>query len=231
MCSSSNLAQDAERQLRERCISCVVKLCDELRKRLPDNFKILKKMTLFSVEHCLRVVKEPIIDIAELLGYLPEEIDRIDSQWRNLTIVKWQETKSTEKFWVEVSNYKDAAGVNSFQDICHMALSVLSLPHSNAEVERLFSQINIVKNKLRNRLTSKTVSAVLAVRSGLRRVEQSCYSYEMPEDIVKKIGTMEAYTTPGTSTQSSSQPGTVPAEHPERSEDEELEDSVIFSLN
>lgn len=103
MCSSSKLPEEAERNLCERCLACVTRLCNELRKRLPENFKILKKMSLFAVEKCLRVLKEPIVEVAELLGYLPEQIDRIDNQWRNLTIVKWHETTATAKFWVEVN--------------------------------------------------------------------------------------------------------------------------------
>lgn len=234
-CSSSNLTLETQRILRERCISCVVKLCDELRNRLPDNFRILKKMSLFSVEECLRVVKEPVTEIAEVLGYLPERIDKIDSQWRNLTIVRWQETTSTVKFWTEVADYKDAKGVNSFHDICEMAISILSLPHSNAEVERLFSQINIVKNKLRNRLNSKSVSAIITVRSGLRRVGKCCSTYELPEMVVKQIGTMAAYSgtkSPSGAAASPSEP--VPHSSSEllaEEVDEDLEDAIIFSLN
>ncbi|KAK3892454.1 hypothetical protein Pcinc_003687 [Petrolisthes cinctipes] len=182
-------------------------------------------MFLFAVDECLRVVKEPIVEIAELLGYDPEQIDRIDNQWRNLTIVQWVETTSTAKFWIEVNGYKDASGVNPYPELCELAISVLSLPHSNAEVERLFSQMNIVKSKLRSRLNLRSVNAILAVRSGLKRVGKSCNSYELPKEVIKQIGTMASYT----STESTDP---VPSSSVTVSEEtEEEEDYIIFSLN
>ena len=87
----------------------------------------------------------------------------------------------------------DASGVNPYKELNELAFNVLSLPHSNAEVERLFSQLNIVKSKLRNRLKTDTVNAILAVKGGLRRVGKCCYSYELPRSVVKLIGTMAVY--------------------------------------
>ncbi|KAK3882740.1 hypothetical protein Pcinc_012902 [Petrolisthes cinctipes] len=223
LCFSSNVPQEQKRYLRESCIACVTRLSNELRSRLPENFKILKKMSLFAVDECLRVVKEPIVEIAELLGYDPEQIDQIDNQWRNLTIVQWVETTSTAKFWIEVNGYKDASGVNSYLELCELAINVLSLLHSNAEVERLFSQMNIVKSKLR--LNLRSVNAILAVKSGLKRVRKSCNSYELPKEVIKQIGTMASYT----STESADP---VPSSSVTVSEEtEEEEDYIIFSLN
>lgn len=150
-------------------------------------------MSLFSVDNCLRIVKESVVDVAEVLGYSSEDIEKIENQWRNITIVKWSETESTEKFWFEVHRYTDASGVNPFQEVTELAVSILSLPHSNVEVERLFSQLNIVKSKLRNRLNTESVNALLAVRSGLKRVEKCCSSYNLPKSVVNLIGTMAAY--------------------------------------
>lgn len=107
--------------------------------------------------------------------------------------MKWQETSSTVKFWIEVYSYKDASGINPYLDVCELAISVLSLPHSNAEVERLFSQMNIIKSKLRNRLNISSVNAILAVKSGLRRLGKTCNTYDLPKETIKKIGTMAAY--------------------------------------
>lgn len=75
-------------------------------------------------------------------------------------------------------------------------MTLLCLPHSNGEAERIFSQMNLVKSKIRNRLSTPSVNAVLTVRYGLKRVEKCCYSYELPMNIVNKIGTMAAYTPP-----------------------------------
>lgn len=225
MCSTSKLLEEQERNLRERCIACVTSLCSELRNRLPENVKILKKMSLFAVDQCLRVVKEEVTEIAEVFGCIPEQIERIDNQWRNLTVVKWHETSSTVKFWIEVYSYKDASGINPYFDLCELAISVLSLPHSNAEVERLFSQMNIVKSKLRNRLNISSVNAVLAVRSGLRRLEKTCNTYDLPIEIIKQIGTMATYGSKATEAGPSTS-GTSVSE-----ETDEEEDHLVFALH
>lgn len=51
----------------------------------------------------------------------------------------------------------------------YTAISLLTLPHSNAEIERLFSQMNIVKTKVLNRLQLSMLNSILTIRSGRRR--------------------------------------------------------------
>jgi len=72
--------------------------------------------------------------------------------------------RDTVKFWAEVLTYKDAGNNNPFNSLALFAIQILSLPWSNAEVERAFSQMNIVTNKLRNRLHLNTLNAILRIR-------------------------------------------------------------------
>ena len=177
-CSMSNLPEESQCMLRYRCSAFVVKLCTELRSRLPDNFETLEKMSLFSVaSSCERT----IVDLAASFGY-SSSMNELYSGVNHC----WQETASTVKFWNEVCHYKDV-------DLCQLAISILSLPHSNAEVERLFSQLNLVKSKLRNRINIASVNAVLAIRCGMKRVGKSCDTFELPKEVVSQIGTMQVY--------------------------------------
>lgn len=193
VCKDLKLQPEVEKNLRGRCSSFILKYVSELRSRMPENFTVLKNMTYFSVSECLRQVKPSIVDVAALFGYSTEKLDAIDTQWRNISYHRWDNTSSTVKFWNEVSHYKDAAGVSKFAELSQVAMDILSLPHSNADVERLFSQLNLVKSKLRNRLQTYTVNAILCVRSSMQRHEKCCFSYELPTNVIRKIGTMEAY--------------------------------------
>lgn len=49
-----------------------------------------------------------------------------------------------------------------------LRVTVLSLPHSNAEVRRVFSQMCVVKAKLRNRISLQTLNSVQYIRYGLK---------------------------------------------------------------
>ena len=73
------------------------------------------------------------------------------------------------------------------------AVSVLSLPNSNAEVERLFSQMSVVKCKLRNRMSLQTLNSILYVRYGLRLSGEACYEYKLPDNVLQLFGTSAAY--------------------------------------
>ncbi|KAF0722693.1 Uncharacterized protein FWK35_00033829 [Aphis craccivora] len=92
-------------------------------------------------------------------------------EMQNLTHVKWIEKANTIKFWQEVAEYSDASGLNPYNELLSVAIKLLSLPWSNADVERLFSQINIVKTKLRNRMGPKLLDSISTIKAGLRRVE------------------------------------------------------------
>ncbi|KAH7967956.1 hypothetical protein HPB52_004397 [Rhipicephalus sanguineus] len=83
------------------------------------------------------------------------------TRWGKITLLDWKQISSTQSFWCEVHSYKDACGENPFAELVGFAMSMLVLPYSNAEVERSFRQLNIVKSKLRNKLKPETTNAIL----------------------------------------------------------------------
>ncbi|CAG9782795.1 unnamed protein product [Diatraea saccharalis] len=88
----------------------------------------------------------------------------------------------------KVAAYKNAADVNTFHELCEFAIAVLSLPHSNAEVERLFSTMSIIKNKLRNKLSEKTLNSLLTIRNQLKIKDKNCSTYEIPDEVLDQVG-------------------------------------------
>ncbi|XP_058637405.1 uncharacterized protein LOC131543715 [Onychostoma macrolepis] len=177
----------------QRLRKFTVLLLEEIKHRLPENFAILKKVNTLSARHALTPSKPSIVELAEAFVTSAEEIGKIERQWQNLPYVHWQNVDNTEKLWTEVHLYRDAAGDNPFKELCNLALTVLALPHSNADVERVFSQLNIVKNKLRNRLSLGTVNSILHIRYGLLVCGKSCWDYRLPRDVIQKVGTMTSY--------------------------------------
>ena len=111
----------------------------------------------------------------------------------NLTNVQWIDVTSSGDFWNGVGNNRDACGENPYRGFSDFALEYLSLPYSNADIVRVFSELNIVKNELRNRLKPEMVIAILDVRYGLKRSGKCCFNYELPNDVTSKIGTLQAY--------------------------------------
>lgn len=96
-------------------------------------------------------------------------------------------------FWTEVHQFKDAAGSNPFKELSMAAVSVLSLPHSNAEIERVFSQMGVVKTKLRNRMSLETLNSILYVRYGLKLAGEACFEHKLPDSVLRQFGTSVAY--------------------------------------
>lgn len=161
-----------------------------LRKRLPENIKILRQINLVSVDRTLRVIKP---NLAPILHFPPSAITKIEMQWKNITLVPWNQKEHTSEFWAEVLNYKDAGGNNPFMELSNFACSMLCLPFPNAEVERVFSQMNLVKTKVRNRMEGNMVNAIVLTRSSLANAGKCCFDFEINSDMLKGIGSTDIY--------------------------------------
>ncbi|KAK3916459.1 Putative AC transposase [Frankliniella fusca] len=78
-------------------------------------------------------------------------------------------SKSSVTLWTAVRNY-EVAGSKKFENIAGFVLKMLSAPLSNAAVERAFSIMNVTKPKLRNRLQTPMLEALLRAKLWARGV-------------------------------------------------------------
>ncbi|XP_070135675.1 uncharacterized protein [Drosophila bipectinata] len=188
---SLQIDDEVKKEIRAQCSTFVIELIKQLKQRLPENFKILKNIDLFSVEKILSTNKKGITEILEHLNI--DEIADIERQYRDINLVKWENVNDTTKFWIEVSTYKDSGGNRRFLELSSVAMQMLSLPWSNAEIERVFSQLSLVKSKLRNSMSVSTTNSILSIGYGLRRLGKCCYDYEVPSNYLRMIGTNLSY--------------------------------------
>ena len=64
--------------------------------------------------------------------------------------------------------------------------TLVALPHSSACVERIFSQVNIVKTKQCNKLMCKTVSSRLLARQAVKK-DGACYTWNPCDNLVEDM--------------------------------------------
>ena len=91
------------------------------------------------------------------------------------------------KFLSHFKTYKDAAGKPRFNNVAQLALSLYSLPYSNAEVERIFSRMNHLKSKVRNKMASPTTDSLIRVDGSLRWRGEECYNFNVNQAMKRKF--------------------------------------------
>ena len=115
-----------------------------------------------------------------------EDIGKIENRWRNLLNMDWASLfdhatlQNSCYFWSKVNEMKNAADDYLFRDLSKLALTALSMPISNALVERVFSRVTMVKTKFRYRIGLELLTAILRVRTSLQISRKCCSSFEPP---------------------------------------------------
>ncbi|KAE8739290.1 hypothetical protein FOCC_FOCC015213 [Frankliniella occidentalis] len=128
--------------------------------------------------------------------------ENIESQWRKLGQYSLDDLCPAEtsvlevavdKFWTAVYNMRTGGGQRAFADLARYVLACLCLPLSNAAVERLFSILTVVKNKLRNKMGMEMVEAILRVRFHLQAKGICCTQFEPTEEMLRLFNAKNMY--------------------------------------
>lgn len=91
------------------------------------------------------------------------------------------------KFWIHVRNIKNSKGENPYKKLAEFALRAFSFSISNAVVERVFSIMNVVRSKVRNRLSFAMLESILRIRLHLKVLNKCCDSYNPSEKILSLL--------------------------------------------
>lgn len=87
------------------------------------------------------------------------------------------------QFWEIIKSVMNPDGSEKYKELTKLVEICLSLPHNSANYERIFSTITLNKTKIRNKLSTETLSAILYSKT-IRN--QNCFDYKISPDLLKK---------------------------------------------
>lgn len=191
-----NVPQERLQLVKQRCLRFLSVLCKQLVVRLPSNVNLFETLHYFNPDECLKTNQPCFSKLPQAL--IPSDVssDVLKMEWEKLIWINWTEhfngmlPADSETFWSKVKNVKNASGESTFENISRYALRTLSLPFSNAAVERVFSVMNAVKTKPRNRMHTEMLVAIMRVRMGLR---DTCCNNFTPSENMYALFTSKMY--------------------------------------
>jgi hypothetical protein len=85
-------------------------------------------------------------------------------------------------FWKNILHLKNGIGEKKFADLATFMLHLCCLPHSSAAAERQFSVLSHMKTRLRNKLKTGTVSAMMMTKQLVGKAA----SWTIPNDLLDR---------------------------------------------
>ncbi|XP_046972275.1 zinc finger protein 862 [Vanessa cardui] len=180
---------------RQNCKKFIVAACSAIRKRYPINDPIMTAISNLDPEICVSAGRPeslaPLFPIfPRLIPKTLNEQQELDDEWRRLLLHLPNDLEASQrppdKFWQLVSQI-DNEGTKVFKRLSTFMLAMLSLPHSNAECERIFSKVNDVKTKKRNKLITRSIRGNLLTQQSIKRHGQNCLDFKPGDEMLKKL--------------------------------------------
>lgn len=108
------------------------------------------------------------------------------------------EESAPDKQWAMLAKCKDLVNQLLFDRLARAMLGILTIPHSNAECERLFSQVRKNRTDFRGSMSDDLLDSLLVTKS---RQHGPCYSQDFSDAFLKKAksATYKALTSSATS--------------------------------
>lgn len=150
----------------------------QIRKRYPLGDTTMKMLQVLDPNVSLASFPSLVPLVLRFPSILPHSnVEKLDAEWRRLSLVELPFEKrdmTPDLFWTELSKVTDGLGNAQFPVLCEFMQVLLCLPCSNVDVERIFSTVNDIKTKRRNKLLPSTVASLIKVKQGVIHSSNGC---------------------------------------------------------
>ena len=177
-----------------RCQSFLQTILAQLEKRLPEDKQMFRGLRGLSPNKVLSQFDQvPFADLP--FKHLMSDEAVAEIQYRRIMFHPWGREEifkngipaQAEDFWAKLLLLERSDEVKPYEVLARYALAALSVPVSNAIVERVFSHVTCVKNKYRNCMGLKMLDAIVRIRLHLRLNNICCKDYNVGRAMLKKF--------------------------------------------
>jgi len=179
---------------KKRALDFYIELCQQIRDRFDFDNAVLKFVSSIinpqeassgNIPNIIQGLHQHFPNLIQNLN--DKEIENLNSEWRllpDVSQIKLLDTSDVEAWWSKVLRLKNDLDNEMFPNLKNIVFALLSLPHSSAAAERKFSDVSLIKNKLRNRLETETVNNILHCKEHLG--ENVCYLWEPSNTLLRR---------------------------------------------
>ncbi|KAK4328250.1 hypothetical protein Pmani_001368 [Petrolisthes manimaculis] len=192
---SAAIAKRDLEQFQIKTLNFYVTLSRQMLKRFLSNnlFSNLQLLEALDPVNVFQGKPKSLIPLAVKFPNIVDErvYEEHNSEWRELTIgeipaLKDKRVSEPEKFWHAVSQERIGDSPR-FPNLSNFMLNLMSLPHSSAAAERIFSLVTNIKTKNRSRLKTDTLNGLLHSKNLLQDVD--CRTWQPTPKLIDKMNT------------------------------------------
>lgn len=193
---SNELRPAQVENIRKNCLYFLVEAVGQIFQRFDFKRKDYRLMEIIIPENIKNKKHASIVPLAmelKLSGIVENMYNDLDREWRTLRNYNLDSVgNDSEAFWDYVSKIKTGEGNLAFPLLINLVGHIFTLPHSSANVERVFSSLNIIKTKNRNKLKTDALIGLLHTKRMFSK-NIYCYNCEIDNSFFAKMGTKTSY--------------------------------------
>ena len=183
----SSLTAEEKLDLKIRGKNFLKEVLIGFQKRLCGTLNMMKKIACFRSENFLSTRFVASNFPAPFFAQDQLSLSELEERAKLLQATNIESIKSggTEAFWTAVHNYQDSTNSNPFHQLSSGVLKILCLPISNAEIERVFSQVTLLKNSKQSTMKSELLEAILYIKFGLSKFDKKVPDFKPTVEMLK----------------------------------------------
>lgn len=159
--------------VKDRCKRFAIVACEQIRSRFDFNNCLWRSAAHLHPKAVLnRSLRTEVPSLSDMAKEVPliNTVDKqaLDDEWRSIPWYPFTDEikgflNDAHNFFKYIIQITDETGAPRFACLGKFAFQVLSLPTCNADAERLFSKLHLIKRKERNCLKLETVKSLIRI--------------------------------------------------------------------
>ena len=186
-------------KVKRACVEFLVELVRQIRSRFDMKDPIFKLVEFLIPSNAVKCVPPSLNELFKHLPYLADLADMTsaDLEWRKQALEEPEEMADTSaaQFWQKRLNVKTVNGTPKYPNLRKVVACVMSLPTSNASVERVFSLLKLIKTNSRNALKRETLVGLMHANSGMKANDVQAHQLQLSAEFIKTIKSVKSNAT------------------------------------
>jgi hypothetical protein len=179
-------------RVKQSCLDFLVELIKQIRSRFDMKSPIFRLVEFLIPSNAVKCSPTSLHELFSTFPYLAEVANVIsaDLEWRKQSLEESAELLPDESsivFWQKRLNAKAINGSLKYPNLRKVVACMMSLPFSNASVERVFSLLNLIKTHSRNALKRETLVGLMHTHEGMKAHDTHAHQMKLDAEFLRMV--------------------------------------------